>query len=455
MASMRKIIPSLLYFASVSGLRRLNAPGYLPAGAAPLPRALGMPGGLEDVSRIEQRWTDRLAALYFLFIGFVTLVYGVRNLRIKSDFAMGDWLINYSAGFVRRGLLGQIALMLSHWHVPPLLFVLLCQLAIYAIILTSVWRLYLTSNRVISVWGWLLLISPATLAFPILNPPGGFRKEVLVLALLCLSVHLARAGVSPFAMSCCLSLGVVLLLLCHEGMVFYLIYVFVPLAAKCRTMMTFFKSCILPAGSAVFVFVLVLTHAGNSQMEHIICESVMTNTHSTGSGICGGAIGDLRKSASMEHRLVIAAIEESRYVLLYGITGLLGFLPLIMELRKRLLDAESRHNAIVLGAAIAFSLLLSVPLFYNAIDWGRWLYIHLLSSLILILFLFNNPKPSKKHSLGRGTASFRKKDLFLAVGMLAYATLWTLPYYGQFPARFGYFGLAHYVRSHGIEKSHP
>ena len=49
-----------------------------------------------------------LARTYLLFIGLVTLAFGMLNVRIHSEFAMGDWLINYSGGFVRRGLFGQL-----------------------------------------------------------------------------------------------------------------------------------------------------------------------------------------------------------------------------------------------------------------------------------------------------------------------------------------------------------
>jgi len=72
---------------------------------------------------------------YFLVLVFIATVIGAYTGYLEHNtWKMGDWLINYQGGMVRRGLLGEAAYQLSYvTHVNPGYYVFLFQILFYAI----------------------------------------------------------------------------------------------------------------------------------------------------------------------------------------------------------------------------------------------------------------------------------------------------------------------------------
>jgi hypothetical protein len=109
---------------------------------------------------------------------------------------MGDWLINYSAGFVRRGLIGAVALLIARWtHLSSILLIFVLQVASFLLFIACAYRL--TRNLHWDFALSTLLLSPAAFSFMLINHSTDFRKEVLlfgVLALLSIPSDPAGAG---------------------------------------------------------------------------------------------------------------------------------------------------------------------------------------------------------------------------------------------------------------------
>ena len=82
--------------------------------------------------------TSRSFKIYFIFIFLLvsfllTSITSFELYKHKEAFTIGDWLINYQGGFVRRGLIGEIIINLSYltnsnpgWHIRFMIFSLLC-----------------------------------------------------------------------------------------------------------------------------------------------------------------------------------------------------------------------------------------------------------------------------------------------------------------------------------------
>ncbi len=132
-----------------------------------------------SISVRYRRWFG----LYLVFVATVSTVYGFLNARRGSGWAIGEWLTNYSAGFIRRGLVGEVVLLLGRASGIQLVWIVFgIQVAVYLIFLWCVYRLTEELQ-----WGWMvaaLLLSPATLGFIVLDPPNGFKKEILLFAAL-------------------------------------------------------------------------------------------------------------------------------------------------------------------------------------------------------------------------------------------------------------------------------
>lgn len=96
----------------------------------------------------------------------------------------GDWLINYAGGFVRRGLFGELFLAVAPAGEPGLWGLFAFQLGCYGVVLA-----YCVHALILARFSWsaiALLCGPVGLAFVGWDTQGGFRKEILVFALLAL-----------------------------------------------------------------------------------------------------------------------------------------------------------------------------------------------------------------------------------------------------------------------------
>ncbi len=92
---------------------------------------------------------------------------------------IADWFINYDSGFVRRGLGGYLLFSTGLKGQYLVDLVVLVQLTLFASLIFISLYFFLSRERN-RAW-LLLLLSPAFLLFPVINPGGGFRKELIAL----------------------------------------------------------------------------------------------------------------------------------------------------------------------------------------------------------------------------------------------------------------------------------
>lgn len=223
-------------------------------------------------------WLTRIAAAFLLILAAWLVVLGLFNLRHPSDWAMGDWLINYTGGFVRRGLLGEMALLLRNTlHLPLLWSVLLLQWALYAVILLGTWRLVRKLR-----WNWwtaAIVFSPATLAFVLQDPAFAFRKEILFFALLLFALWGSRpereqTAVRRIGFSLLLAAGCAVCLLAHEGLLVFFPYLFAAGCLRTRCWRQAAVLCAPAAGVSLVIFALASHFPGNAAVAQAVCSSI-------------------------------------------------------------------------------------------------------------------------------------------------------------------------------------
>ena len=63
-----------------------------------------------------------VGSAYILFIALLTVPITVFRALHPNGWTPGDWLVNYQGGFVRRGLPGELILLVAHaLHLSPVL----------------------------------------------------------------------------------------------------------------------------------------------------------------------------------------------------------------------------------------------------------------------------------------------------------------------------------------------
>ena len=121
---------------------------------------------------------DIVTIIFFLFIvigGFLN-IYSNKTYQFDS-WTIGEWLINYQGGFVRRGLLGEIIYFLTtSLNISPIFIIwLLCITSYYFLL-----KITLDVSR--NIVSKVFLLSPSVFLAPVV---GDFlvRKDIFLLLL--------------------------------------------------------------------------------------------------------------------------------------------------------------------------------------------------------------------------------------------------------------------------------
>ena len=388
-----------------------------------------------------RRWFDG----YLIFLAAMLLGYGVYTAHSSRSWSISDWLINYQGGFVRRGLPGEVFFLLGRGlHLSPVVLVIVTCFALYAVLLLCVRRLARDCSW--DVWVIALLVSPATLAFPILDLSAGFRKEILYLAgLALLLVLLRQRRIRDWQLSVFLSVALGVETLSHEPLFCFAPYLLAALVlagyAPTRAMRIF----LVPGLVGVAAAYASGTHLGDTAVAEAICRSLGYPLLPPGREICaGGAIAYLGHTRAVAQRETLAVIASKQYLRMYPALALFALLPVLAGLRK-LAQAGERRNLWLLGVWATISLGGSSVLFLYAEDWGRWIYIHVLSLGLLLLFL-DGKNAHAAQEPARGNLGWITR-----AALVVYATCWSLPCAGkaqEYTQDAGYAGLVHHILLH-------
>jgi hypothetical protein len=339
----------------------------------------------------------------WLFLGVIAYRYYNEVNNGGGIFKTGDWLINYSAGPIRRGLIGTFFFYASELGMSLRWVTYTVQVLFYVAVFFFVLQIYRLRER---EWAWtVLLFSPAFLLFPFYDFTGGFRKELIVFAsfaFLCLCYAKRQVG----KLQLVLAGGIFLLgAFSHELTVFtlpffiYLFYKFYQdaLITKVAAVSAVSGFSFISIFAALFAYIF----QGNPAHACAICKSLLEKGFEE--QICGGAIGWLGHDAAYNISLVHDVLWES--LKLYIPLLLLSIAPIFLV-------SWLRRETIVL---LLIGMLSLLPLYIIATDWGRWIHIYVFFVFSIVL----------AESVGK-KIEFRTIPLFV---VFLYLTTWSIPHF--------------------------
>ena len=393
-----------------------------------------------------------LGGWYIVWIACLTVPMAVLRALHPNGWTPGDWLVNYEGGFVRRGLPGEGILLTSRLlHLSPVILGSLAPLALYLLLYLVIWRLYQRADG--KIWTLAALFSPATLAFPVLDPVGAFRKELLLLvALGMFLLWFVRRTPRDEPLIAFLTLTGSVAILSHEGLLPYLLYLFGALLIGLHDLRRVLRIAVLPVFAVFGTLLAVVHHRGSELIQQTICRSLGP----TPPLVCGGSIAYLAKGTAMARGDVLHDIHAYHYLLYYPVLTLLALLPLAGMARQLWRDHQLRSDLLIVAGTglVAFSA--STPLFFYAMDWGRWIYIHVVSLFLLLLFLdvrkTNQARTEQARQALRPAQPTRAwvRPRWASVALLLYATCWNLPHFGNYPKK-GYLNLPLHLLKQRLE----
>lgn len=332
-------------------------------------------------SRIEIRFRS----IIFLFFALIALAVAARHAMVvlsgRHYWTLGDWLINYDAGFVRRGITGSATFLISDLTGLPLNITAgAMQIALYLSVIAL--TLYLFSKIRWSGPVLLLLFSPVFLLMPFYYMHMSMSKELI--GFLALGLMAAAVSGRPWLLWAGIALFTVAGL-AHE------VNAFLAPAALGFPLLFFVKGIFtrrqaVAAAAAILAAAVVplglATLFQGQGMSQAICNQIVAHGGSALQCKAGGPIDWLEKDTafgiSVMWKMTIAPGNWKWFILAY----LLAMAPFVLF---RLKGTANARTGTWLIAALFLGILSMTPLFAVATDWGRWIAMYVFGLTVLTI----------------------------------------------------------------------
>jgi hypothetical protein len=286
-----------------------------------------------------------------------------------QPFLIGDWLISYAGGFVRRGFFGWFLGIATSDAADALLLLYVIQTSLYVVIfaIVIVWAISLPAPA-----NWApMLLSPAFLVFSFNDFGGSHRKEIIVLAGLFLVAEAVRTSrlVTP-ALAVALLLFVVGVL-SHEANTLLVVPFLLLIREASQEGLVgepVAKRFALAMGTVAFLgFTASALASGDAAQRGAVCDDLVDRGFDA--RVCEGAISYLGESAGDQ---VLRVADTLPLGLLYVVVAAFASVPF-------LLSPWARERWRLLVVAV----LPLAPLFVVALDWGRWIMLAVVIATVL------------------------------------------------------------------------
>lgn len=365
----------------------------------------------------------QILPLYFACIFLLTVGNGGVAYITHDIWMIGDWLINYQGGFVRRGLAGELILQLAKaTEINPGIIVYSLQLSLYATFFLLSYVLLKKQNTILPYA--LLLCSPCIYTFHLYDPAGGFRKEIIYFVVLSFLVWSAmwvdqRRYKQAFYS---VILAYPFAILTHEMLIVFMPYLLAShlLAVKVKKRDVFIIALLLVP--SFIALVASAYHRGDAGHAESIYESLSVAGYVVKEG---GAILWLENGIQEGWTLVKTNIFDTNnyiYSLLVLALASVAYFPV----RKNIETLKDNKLSL---AMVMVSMAGTLPLLFVAVDWGRFIYIHLVSLFLLSLaYVPNKLSNEKKQMIKSGSPGVGVKAGY-AILLLAYIFIWHIPHH--------------------------
>lgn len=310
-----------------------------------------------------------------------------------------EWLINYSGGFVRRGLPGEAAFLLwTHSGVRVNYVVVGVSLALYAILS------YFLMSRARAYYPRFVLFSALLLGAPVYQN-SVVRKDALCLLCLIVCLVVNAGNFSPIRKFLFINASAVVAILSHEEFVFFALPALVLMGIASDDSAAIgikrLATSTLKLSPSLFALALVIVFHGNTTVATAVNSSWQRLWSAIEPGVCcldkpAAAIDALGWTAAQSRSLAATELHSFSY----GIWAPLGWIVTIVlcfYFMIHFLGSKDEGEVAAtgnlaektrMGGILLFQFAFISPLFLLGCDFGRWIYLWTTSSLVLFLFGF-------------------------------------------------------------------
>lgn len=311
-----------------------------------------------------------------IFIYFLTAVTAIYTLaftlafNLKDDgYILADWLINYEdGGFKRRGLSGSFFFILQDFTGFSLNYIVY----FFQFLIISLFFWYYTKlirYKVTDLLYLSLLLSSIGFVGLLNTVTYVGKKEFIVFLLFTYFVYLLDHDKLSKYKEYVLCVLLFVSTLLHEVTLFYVPYFVIALYVKngkleIKRYIKFFLAVAIPA-AAVILF-------GKNVNEGMSLEILS------------------RRGVHPTYGIFYWNIDERQYIKEHLNEYLLYFISLGISVFHIGYYLKYLNDRKILCILLIGAFIFSLPLFYLAIDWGRWMYIHMMLIIVLFAMMLKN-----------------------------------------------------------------
>jgi hypothetical protein len=339
---------------------------------------------------------DRLLAKWYLPLLVLLCLFTVTHyLRVStllaqgwSGWAIGDWLINYETGLTRRGLAGAIISYIARVFELQLNWIVL---SIQALTLLGFVGLFINMLRakVLIFWYVVACCSPGFfLLFTYYDGMAIGRKEVLLYLTFISWLYVCAANTHSTVKTLTFSIIFFCLTLAHEAFFFYAPYFCMAAwLADGPVNKRLPLALMLSSFAAVLLtFFLFKTADPTASCNGLIALGALPE-------VCVGILSAGPPDPVLLARYYFDTFDRAALLNLFVIFAVV-LLPAYLIVQSSSVKKVNKYRCL---GGIFLLICFSFPLFVFAIDWGRWISMHVtLSTLMLLLIL---PNKAEKNQL--------------------------------------------------------
>lgn len=380
-----------------------------------------------------------LIKLFFLVIFLNYFFFSIRLTLRNNPWIVGDWMINYEGGLLRRGLSGEIILITSEIiKINSSYILIFLQSALFLFFLVSF--LLIIKKKKLNIWYIFLLLSPVTIAFTFHDPLAVGRKEVIFFLFynLYLLYFLEKLNLSVYKFLFFFFVGISFTLI-HEIFIFFTTfflfskYFYAKISNIKLNLNLFSNELILIAGSLMSVLALIFFSSHNPELKNLVCSRLIEN--GLNQEICTGALSEIVFSKYLNSYKSFGLIDyiiDNNYIFVYLLSTLLFFIPLFFFLSSIIYTSKEIKLFLYF---IIFQLILISSIFVVVNDWGRYLNTYFIYILIFISYFFLEKIKLQK----------AKYNKLIIIILILYFSTWHMPHCCQTNIGNGFFNFKHRI----------
>ncbi len=352
-----------------------------------------------------------LSMSIFMIYGLIKVI--LNQIRIMTigghNWGIGEWLINYNGGFIRRGLVGELVLNLASSGHAALLIVTIGTILVYLFIWIYMFS-FLIKNKFSGI-SFLIVASPVGALFVAWDMNVFVRKEYLGFLILIISSLFLKFNFQNYLFIIFIFMIVFFTLSIFASEINYFIlpsfiYIMKQLNISRRQQMYLFTFLLLSTTTSV---ILIILFHGSAQSSNSICDLLIQSGLSSNLN-CLGAIATIDMPLNEAIVNLIGMYPDYLFYLPLFIFAITPFF---------IIDWFSENIMWIL-----FFFLFTFPLYVIAWDYGRWISLFFMQTVICFI------------ATGNVSSKFRRINPIMIVFYVLFWGVW----HGGSPVENGFIG---------------